>query len=202
MATKFEYKRQDTTTPAVLNETAVKIAVKVIKQFEGCCLIAYPDPGSELYKALDLHNMLYKYMNGTLKWETLPDNFKALSGSPWTCGWGETRGVTKDTAWTQQEADNRLDNRVREFMRDVIKIAPVMATKQPEKIAAITSLVYNIGVENFRTSTRVTGNILSGNDAGVAAGILLWNKDGNPLKVVDGLDKRRKIESALWSSVR
>lgn len=26
----------------------------------------------------------------------------------WTCGWGSTRGVTKDTVWTQQEADDHF----------------------------------------------------------------------------------------------
>jgi GH24 family phage-related lysozyme (muramidase) len=197
---KFEYKKP-VAEAVVLDETAVRIATKIVKNFEGCNLRAYPDSSSDLYKALSLHNMLQKYMSGKLLWKDLPDHFKALSGAPFTCGWGETKGVNKDTLWTQEEADKRLDVRVREFMQGVIKIAPVIANKSSEKIAAITSLVYNIGLENFRTSTRVTGNILKGDDKAVAAGILLWNKDGVPLKIVEGLDKRRKIESALWSSV-
>ncbi len=195
-----EMKPKATPQP-VLNEQAVKITIKIIKQFEGCNLVAYPDSGSDLYKALSTHNLLAKYMSGKIKYNDLEPHFKILSGAPYTCGWGETNGVTKDTIWTQEDADAKLEFRVRKVMTDVIKACPVMTTKSAEKIAAITSLVYNIGLENFKTSKRVTGNITAGNDEGVAAGILLWNKDGKPLKVVEGLSRRRKVESALWSSV-
>jgi lysozyme len=181
------------------NEIAVKIAVKVIKQFEGLNLRAYPDPASPLYKALSLHGMLKKYMDGAILWKDLADNFKALSGAPFTCGYGETQGVTKDTVWSSEEAESRLIKRVEGFMDEVLKASPKLSNESADKLAAVTSLVYNIGITNYRTST-VAKMIAVANWVGAAAGILLWNKAGNPLKIVDGLDKRRKIEAALFMS--
>lgn len=182
-----------------LNEQAVKIAVKIIKMFEGCNLIAYPDPKSDLYKALSLHGMLAKYMKGDIRWKDLPDNFKALKATPWTCGWGETSGVTKDTVWTQQEADSKLQYRVGVVMTETLTACPRLASEGPERTAAITSFVYNIGITQFRSSTALK-RILANDDANVPEAVKRYNKgDG---KIIAGLVKRRQVESDLWNSVR
>lgn len=182
----------------MLNETAVKIAVKIIAKFEGCHLRAYPDPASKLSKALSANGMLTTYMSGKLRYEHLPANFKALSGIPWTCGYGETKGVTKDTAYTREEATERLNFRVREFMTQAIKDCPALANKSPEKIAAITSLCYNIGNPEFKTSTACR-KIKAGEDFAVPAAIKLFNKAQG--QVNNGLINRRQMEADLWVSV-
>ncbi len=69
----------------------------------------------------------------------------------WTCGWGETEGVTPDTVWTQDEADRRL-------CVSLTKRAGMVATlcteaPAPNQLGALTSLQYNIGAEGFRTSS-------------------------------------------------
>lgn len=181
-----------------LNTIAVKIAMKLIKNFEGCNLVAYPDPASPLYKALSLHNLLVKYMNGSLKWNDLSDNFKALSGSPWTAGYGETQGVTKDTVFTLEEVESRLEARVRGFMADALKVSPALSNQAPERIAAVTSLVYNIGSTNYKNST-VAKEIARYQWQDAANAFLLWNKAGG--KIMAGLDNRRKAEAAMFMAV-
>lgn len=178
---------------------AVKIACKLLKMdgMEGCNLIAYPDPGSDLYKALSAQGMLRKYMRGEIKWGNLPKHLQAASGAPWTCGWGETKGVTKDTVWTQQEADERLEKRVKEFAEGVLKISPALATGSAEKLAAVTSLSYNIGLSAYKTST-VAKKIAIGDAHGAAQAFLLWNKSKGT--VLAGLVNRRKIEHDLFLS--
>lgn len=182
----------------VLNEAAVKIAVKIIKQFEGCELNSYPDPASPLSIALSNHGLLRKFIEGKI---ALPEGFDKLSGMPFTIGYGNTEGVKQGDVCTQERADSDLEAKVRGRMLAVLKVSPKLANQSPERVAACTSLAYNIGTGNYKDST-VAKMINVDNHEGAAAAILLWNKAGNPPKIVDGLDKRRKIEAALYSSVK
>lgn len=182
-----------------LNETAVKITKKLLNNFEECVLFAYPDPVSPLYKALSLHGMLEKYKTGAIRWATLPDNFKALSGAPWTCGVGETIGVTKDTAWTYEQAQAKLDARVRIVMSQVLEACPKLAEQSADRIAAITSLAYNIGSTAFKNSTACK-QITAGLNNFVGDSIKMWNKAGG--HIVQGLVNRRQTEANLWDSGR
>lgn len=189
-----------------LNPVAVRIAVKLIKQSEGFNASAYPDPTSPLYKALSAHGMLSKYMSGALKWNALPENFQALSGAPWTCGYGETQGVTKDTVWTLAEAESRLTKRVEGFMQQVLQASPKLINQSPERIAATTSLAYNTGmgdearkIDGYLTST-VRRKIAVEDWVGAAAAFAMWNKSRG--LVVAGLVTRRATEAALFMSVR
>ena len=181
-----------------LNVNAVKIALKVIKMFEDCNLIAYPDPASDLYKALSTHNMLAKYMRGDIKWDDLTENFQTLDAKPWTIGYGATGdGIDQHTVWTLEEALEALETRVREDMWHVLDNCPALATEAPERLAACTSLAYNIGLHAFKESTACR-LVNEGNHTGVPSAILLWNKAHG--LIVDGLDKRRKVEAALYAS--
>jgi lysozyme len=180
-----------------LDEKAVKIAVKLIAKFEGCNLTSYPDPSSPLYSALSQNGMLTSYMRGTLKWQDLPVNFKQLDGSPFTVGYGSTYGVTKHTVWTQKQATDVLEATVREFMTRAIQDCPPLAKLSPERVAAITSLCYNIGSKAFRDSTACR-EIKAGNYGLVANAIKMWNKAGG--RVMQGLINRRLEEANLWNS--
>jgi len=179
----------------MLNENAVKIATKIIKNFEGCNLISYPDPASPLYEALAAQGLVKRYMTGDLTFDELPDNFKALSGKPFTVGYGATQGVTQYTVWTQAQADSALEKHVREFMEGALKISPKLSSLAPHKIAAVTSLCYNIGLANYKTST-VARLIGDGDMHGAARAFLLWNKARG--KILQGLVNRRKIEHDLF----
>lgn len=183
-----------------MNDQALKIAIKIIKMFEGLSLVSYPDPASPLYKALSSHNMLQKYMRGDVKWKDLPENFQDLSGHPWTIGYGATGlGINKDTVWTQAQADSDLQARVATTLANCLKNCSKLALRPPEGIAAIVSLAYNIGDRAFKDSTACK-MIMSGKNEAVGAAIQLFNKAGG--KVMDGLVKRRKIEADLWNSVK
>lgn len=177
------------------NEIAVRLATKLIKLSEGCELKAYPDPASDLYRALSIHGLLAAYKQGTL---ALPEGFEKLSGAPWTCGWGETEGVSKNTVWTQQEADNRLDKRIRGFMQAIYKVTPNLFSESPEKQAAITSLVYNIGVENYKKYA-ISKLVAAGDHLGVSNKFKQYVM-ANGL-VSHGLQVRREREANLYMSV-
>lgn len=127
-------------------------------------------------------------------------------GGVWTCGWGETLGVTKYTKYTQQEADQRLETRTLGFMNAVLKYSPKLLEHSPEKLAACTSLCYNIGegdvakkIDGYSTSS-VCRYIAQDNMQAAADSFKLWNKDNGV--VVQGLVNRRKREADLFLSVR
>jgi len=179
----------------VLDEAAVKIAIKVIKKFEGCELRAYPDPASELSIELSKHGLLRKYMDGKFE---LPDYLQKLSGAPWSLGYGETQGVKQGDVWTLEEATSRLEARVRGFMQGVLKAAPKLSKASPTRVAAVTSLAYNIGLEAFAKST-CCKKIGTDEHVAAAEALLLFNKAGG--RVLPGLIARRKVEKDLYMSV-
>lgn len=178
------------------NQKALTIAIKIIKQFEGCNLRAYPDPASDLYKELSKHNILKDYMSGKLK--ELPPYLDELDGSPFTIGYGQTKGVKKGDIWSQEHAENDLFATVGEVAAYVLKTSPNLAKHSSEKVAAVTSLCYNIGRGNYSPST-VARKIAADDMQGAANGFLLWNKAHGV--VLDGLVKRRNLERNLFLSV-
>lgn len=182
-----------------LNEIAVRIAVKIIRNAEGCSLRSYPDPSSPLYAALSTHGMLQRYMSGAITHKSLPDNFKALSGKPFTIAYGFAINVEPDTVWSQSQADAKLEEHVRKVMEQCIKDCPTLAKKTPEQIAAITSLAYNIGSNAFKMSTAAR-NVTMEQDSLVGDAIKMFCKANG--KIVQGLVNRRTVEANLWESGR
>lgn len=89
------------------------------------------------------------------KWEgcrltAYPD--PATGGDPWTIGYGATGpGIRKGVAWTQQQADKRLEQdvtRVVDGVRRLLTRAPT-----DNQLGAMASLAYNIGLRRFGDST-------------------------------------------------
>ncbi len=156
-----------------MSEAALKIAVKLVKLFEGCKLTAYPDPASPLVKG-----------TGT-------------SGNPWTIGYGQTKNITEGLTWTQEKADSDVEATVSKFMDDVLKASPSLAKESAERIAAVTSFCYNIGMANYKTST-VCKKIATQEFMAAADAFLLWNKAQGI--VMPGLVRRRREERALFLS--
>jgi lysozyme len=113
----------------------------------------------------------------------------------WTIGYGETRGVIAGMTWTQQQAEAQLTLRATQFMLAVLARCPALRNAPPARLAACTSLAYNIGIKAFGISSvcRLTarGEIRRAGDS-----FRLWNKAGG--KVSRVLTLRRGKERAVY----
>ena len=112
----------------------------------------------------------------------------------WTVGWGQTGpDVTEGTVWTQGTADNRLFSTV---SKCAIAVRGACAVKpNSNQLAAMTSLVYNVGIDRFRKST-VLRLHNAGKFAEAASAFGMWNKAGGRVRA--GLTRRRAAEAALY----
>ena len=111
----------------------------------------------------------------------------------WTCGWGSTEGVTEDTVWTQEEADEAFDRDVARFEECVNDCVNVELTQN--QFDALVSLAFNIGCKAFKDSTLV--KLLNNNAYGEAAEQFgRWNRQSG--KVLNGLTRRRRAERDLF----
>lgn len=115
----------------------------------------------------------------------------------WTIGWGETLDVHPGMVWTRRKADAQLRARAALFMLAVLRRCPALHLEPPRRLAACTSLAYNIGVGAFGASS-VCRRLMNGDVAGAGDSFLLWNKAGG--RVVAGLARRRRAERALYLS--
>lgn len=173
---------------------ALDLLVDLAMRFEGCELRAYPDPASPLSQALAARGLLTRYKLGQVE---IPDDLRALSGMPWTIGYGETAGVREGMVWTQDQAVARLRERAAQFLLGVYKRAPMLWLEPDERAAACGSLAYNIGLGAFNAST-VKRKTNDGEWAAAAQAFLLWNKAGG--RVLAGLTARRRAESGVYLS--
>lgn len=115
----------------------------------------------------------------------------------WTCGWGETAGVTPATAWTQAEADQRLLASLQEYAARVQEMCADPPTEN--ELGALVSLAYNIGLEALRKSTALRCHN-AGDGQAAARAFALWNKARvrGVLQPLPGLTARRAAEAALY----
>lgn len=159
------------------SSSVVDELVVLLKSMEGCSLVAYPDP---------------KWRNvpriaGDTKW-----------GTPWTIGYGETKGIKEGDVWTQEYADEVVRRRATYFLLNVLKICPQLLLEPHGRSVACTSLAYNIGLGAFSASSicrRTTDKLYE-----IAAkAFLLWNKAGG--RVMRGLTIRRRIEKRIYECV-
>jgi lysozyme len=163
----------------------------LVMRFEGCSLRAYPDPASPLYRALAARGLVRAYMAGR---GAIPE-LRALSGAPWTIGWGETAGVREGDVWTQEQADSRLRARLAQFLTAVYQRCPQLFLEPDGRVIACSSLAYNIGIGAFGASTvcRCTRRC---EYARAADAFLLWDKAGG--RRMAGLRRRRECERAAY----
>lgn len=125
-------------------------------------------------------------------------------GDPWTCGWGETRGVTPDTWWTQDEADRRLVESVRAVENIVSRHVTHEMTQG--QFDAFVSIIFNVGpgnqwkdgicrLKDGRPSTLLR-KFNEGDEAGAETEWMKWVSPGS--NVENGLKNRRMAELALF----
>ena len=109
----------------------------------------------------------------------------------WTIGWGETLGVREGDVWTQERADAVLRQRAGQFLIATLKRCPGLYQESAERVAACTSLAYNIGVGAFSASS-VSRKTTRREYQGAANAFLFWNKAAG--SVLPGLTVRRQTE--------
>jgi lysozyme len=179
------------------------------QHFESCYLTAYPDPASPLGKALQARGLWYKVLDGA----PIPNDpaLRALSGAPWTCGWGSTGSdVREGTVWAQATADARHDVNLRATAALIDQAARVPLSAQQK--AALVSIVNNVGPGRARRAgdpgrdgiiTLASGqpstllrHLNVGDYAGAADQFLSWNRGGGV--VLPGLVRRRAAERDLF----
>ncbi|HFZ2331078.1 TPA: lysozyme [Citrobacter freundii] len=120
----------------------------LIKQFEGCSLTAYPDPGT-----------------GSDPWTIGYGWTKPVDGKP------VKRGMTID----QATAVRLLKTGIVSYENDVSKLVKVRLTQG--QFDALVSFAYNVGTRALSTSTLLK-KLNAGDYDGAADEFLRWNKAG------------------------
>ena len=181
--------------------------IQLIKKSEGFREFAYPDPASDLARAARARKLKVRWGFQPARdiIAALPQDLQNLDGRPGTCGYGETKGVTIDTRWSEPEAFSRLKRRYSEFesgVRAACTIPP-----GPNQLAAMTSLAYNIGLgwagktkppgakDGFRQSSVLKAHN-RGDTLAASRAFGLWNKANG--KVEPGLTARRAEEASIY----
>jgi lysozyme len=154
--------------------TALEIALRIAKHFEGC---------------------EKKLPDGRIK------SYWDADGGVWTIGWGATgSGISEGTMWTQQQCDDWISKRMAKDLAVIDKKCPGL---QPHQLGALASFAYNVGLDDDE-DTKAEGLLdstlflrcKSGNFLGAATQFERWNKAGG--KVMRGLSRRRKCERDIF----
>jgi lysozyme len=111
-----------------------------------------------------------------------------------TIGYGCTGpDITRDTVWTQAQADAELEQRMTGFGKSVDRLVKVPITD--EQKGALADFAYNLGSVALQNSTLL--RLMNGGDAaGAADEFRKWVKAGGV--TLPGLVKRRDAERALF----
>jgi len=119
----------------------------------------------------------------------------------WTIGWGSTsmngRAVKQGDNITQAMADDLLLADVERFGRELLALLPIAAAWTGNRIAALVSWAYNVGIGAVKDSS-LRRRLLAGEDPStvIREELPRWDKaDGKPLP---GLTRRRAAEVALF----
>jgi lysozyme len=114
-----------------------------------------------------------------------------------TIGYGTTAGVKEDQVTSEEDAETRLRADLIHFENGIEHFVKVSLTQN--QYDALVSLIYNIGLSNFVTST-LRRKLNGGFYQAAADWFLVWNKatiDGK-LTSVPGLVRRRMRERELF----
>lgn len=116
----------------------------------------------------------------------------------WTIGYGHTTAAGFPPVYAGQKITAAEAESI--LRADLAKFEGYLASMVTAKLnenqhGALVSLIYNIGPENFRTST-LRKKLNAGDYDGAAAEFGRWNKAGG--KVLAGLTRRRAAERELF----
>lgn len=113
----------------------------------------------------------------------------------WTIGYGHTQGVYEGKKITEEEAERLLASDLAKFEMGVRHIVGELSD---EKIDALTSFAFNVGLKAFQNSTLCCKVKSDENDASIRAEFSKWVYAGG--KRLDGLVRRRKAEANMYFS--
>lgn len=117
----------------------------------------------------------------------------ATGGDPWTIGYGFTKDVKQGDTITPADAEARLRVEVSNFEGGVAGACTRMPN--PNQLAAMTCLAFNIGLGNFKSST-VLKRHNSGENYAASLAFLMWERAAG--KIMEGLVRRREAERTLY----
>jgi lysozyme len=117
----------------------------------------------------------------------------------WTIGYGHTNGVKPGMSITDQQADAYLAEDLMESGKDIEKLVTVPLTDN--QFSALTSFVFNAGINSLKTSTLLK-RLNKGDYDAVPSELAKWVKARNPKTgnkvTLKGLVRRRAAEAELW----
>lgn len=164
----------------------------LLEEFEDFKPYPYPDPASALYRATPREP--WGEVAPIVILDRLDPHLEALSGEPWTQGFGFTaRVLASSPPMTIDQARHRLRHEVAEFAAGVR--AALTRPANENQFAAMVVLAFNIGIAGFARSTVCRAHN-RGDYQAAARAFGLWNKAGG--RVLRGLTRRRAAESALY----
>lgn len=157
--------------PAVGGDDVPQMGIKLVKEFEGCRLNAYPDP---LSGGLPI----------TIGWGSTRNK----NGQPFHMG----------DKITQAEADELLIEEAKHHFLPALRKIPHWNEMSDGKRGALLSFAYNLGAgfyggDNFNTITRVLKNKEWDK---VPDALYLYRNPGSNVEA--GLARRRKAEGEAW----
>ena len=133
--------------------------------------------------------------------------FEGFSAKPYLCpagvptiGYGATyytngtKVTMSDEPISEEWAEQLLSNMVHTYEKGVISLVIPKITQN--QFDALVSFAYNVGVTNFRKSTLLRLINKDPNNPEIATQFMKWVRGGG--KVINGLIKRRQIESKLY----
>ena len=114
----------------------------------------------------------------------------------WTACYGETKNIKPGMKFTKDQCNIMFIDRLQEFETNMRACLNDPDGIPGKSYVAFLSLSYNIGSHAFCHSTAAR-RANAGNIEGACHAIRSWNKAGRPLRVVKGLDNRRRDEEKL-----
>ena len=112
----------------------------------------------------------------------------------WTCGWGATGvDVSRNTQWTQDQADARLHQDAAVFVLAASVQSPVLWFDEAKQ-AAIADFCFNLGMTRYKAST-LKRKVNAGDWEGAQEELQKWVWGGG--KKLPGLVLRRQAEARL-----
>ena len=111
----------------------------------------------------------------------------------WTIGYGHTQGVFDGKTITQDEAERLLLN---DLTRFELGVRHIVGDLTDNKIDALVSFAYNVGLQAFQTSTLCRKVKANSDDASIRSEFAKWVYAGS--KKLPGLVKRRAEEAEMY----
>ncbi len=121
-----------------------------------------------------------------------PKTYLDVGGVP-TIGWGTTKGIKLGMTITKDQAEAWIRRDIAEVENAILSLLQVSCGEN--KMCALISLAYNIGIPHFETSTLLR-KLNVGDVAGASQEFVRWDHSAG--REVFGLLNRRKKEQSLF----